>query len=86
MNPVQSKIFDKLRLAFAEEAVLFWDETQGHELGILLKPSFKSEQEFSVLNSKLRSILNEENKTNSNTSELVKQFILESDGLLSLVQ
>ncbi len=88
MNPVQCQIVDKLREAYRDEAVFFWDETTGRELGVLLKPQFKAEGEFQVLNSKLRTFASEEGDSSNNSKmvanipELLEQIVRVSEGLL----
>lgn len=51
---MQAQIIDKLKSHFKDQALFFWDEMKGKELGVLLRPSFTNEVDFSVLNAQFR--------------------------------
>ena len=84
-NAIQAQIVEKLKSTFKDHAIFFWDETTGRDLGVLLRPKFTNESDFTVLNSQFKSPRLADAKDitmTANTGELLHQIIAESNALL----
>ena len=85
-NPIQEKIFMQLNKAYGDIAMFFWDGRSASEIGVMWKPKMFLPQKFSVLHTKNRLVMMGNNGHSSNimnVSEIVKQMISLSGGLLA---
>ena len=96
-NPVQEQLFHKIRAAFGEDALFFWNGVTGRELCLVWRPRRFLPQKFQILTCKNRiavgsgsssssssSSSNEMQYTVPNVAEIISRIIGASDGLLTV--
>ncbi len=66
-HPVQAEVVDKLRKLFGSQALFFWDETNGDQVGVLWRPSFTRESPFAVMDCRYRSVFQQPRKADTKT-------------------
>lgn len=61
-HPVQADVIQKLRKVYGPQALFFWDETDGHHVGILWRPRFTREKPFTVMDCRYRTAFTHKKK------------------------
>ena len=88
-HPLQEEVVNKLRSAFGDTALFFWNARSARHLGVLWRPLTHKPSTFGVLTSKHRTpelcvsdSAGSSAMTEANLQELVGQMLDLSEGLL----
>jgi U3 small nucleolar RNA-associated protein 22 len=81
VNPIHERVVRKLRCAFGDLALFFWSDLRADRIGVLWRPIDFMPKKFSVTTS--RHTLVAESFSVRNASEIVKEMLALSDGMLT---
>jgi hypothetical protein len=88
VNPVQEMVVQKLRAAFGQQALFFWDGCRGDVVGVKWRPSVLQPSSFAILSCNDRSVTDAAADGSANAAtvpnipELLTKMLDLSDGLI----
>jgi hypothetical protein len=84
VHPVQESLVQKLRQAFEDSALFFWNSRSGREVGLVWRPKVVQPSSFAVLTATHRVVAEGEGATMTelNVPQLLSEMLDLSAGLL----
>ena len=89
-NPLQEEFIEKIRNEFQKEAFFFWNGLTGSELGLAWKPKLFMPKKLSILSSKNKVVISDQDNKDKNSDpitlpniiEIITQIVESSEGLV----